>query len=89
MKPHQPEKTVSAVWRKGMNYVKVNAIWHITYDSVTDHTNGSKMKAKTFCGHILSFDAIARGEEEKSDYVCAECEMLFRAGDELLRSLKK
>lgn len=84
----KPSKTVSAVWRKGMNYVKVNEVWHITYNSIIDHST-AKMMALTLCGHTLSFDAIARGEEEKSDFVCADCEMLLRSGDQLLREIRK
>lgn len=81
----KPLKTVSAVWRKGMTYAKSGGIWHIAYTSATDHAK-NMMVAKTLCDHEIAFDAIARGEDEKSQQVCADCEMLLRAGDALLRT---
>lgn len=80
----KPLRTVSAVWRKGMTYAKANGVWHITYNSKMDNATNT-MVVKTICDEVLRFDQLAQGETEKSDQVCADCEMILRAGDKLLR----
>ncbi len=69
-----------------MNYAKVNGVWHVAYNSTMDHAH-NKMLAKTICGEMIAFDTLARGEDEKSDHVCADCEMLLRSGDQMLRDI--